>query len=236
MTRLKMTWPALYHTSILFSLKGFRLAITLGPRYVTIYKYVMTMISVGNGLSINGQSFTRGSVLKTKNIYFFETIIIGFENKTGKFGVIYLLYYFNYILKKKYIYKKNVPLMESTRFIYLSMAMFTRTDAMFHPCYLKQNKKTDYVKILIFFMVEDLILSLSRFKEIIARSWSVLWWEINVLTIVIQIINIDGERLEVVIPTSFPKFIIMFIYIDKHTIFRILLPTLKITSRLKIIY
>lgn len=37
--------------------------------------------------------------------------------------------------------KKNVPLMESTRFIYLSMAMFTRTDAMFHSCYLKQNKK-----------------------------------------------------------------------------------------------
>jgi len=70
MTRLKMTWPALYHTSILFSLKGFRLAITLGPRYVTIYKYVMTMISVGNGLSINGQSFTRGSVLKTKTIFF----------------------------------------------------------------------------------------------------------------------------------------------------------------------
>lgn len=69
MTKLKTTWPALYNTKTLFSLKGFRLAITLGPRYVTIYRYVMTMKSVGNGLSINGQSLTRGSVLKTKNTF-----------------------------------------------------------------------------------------------------------------------------------------------------------------------
>jgi len=115
-----MTWPALYHTSILFSLKGFRLAITLGPRYVTIYKYVMTMISVGNGLSINGQSFTRGSVLKMKNIFIFETIIIGFQNKTGRFGVIYLLYYFNYIFKKNtYIYIRKMYRLWSPRGLYI---------------------------------------------------------------------------------------------------------------------
>lgn len=47
--------------------------------------------------------------------------------------------------------------MESTRFTYLSMAMFTRTDAMFHSCYLKQNKKQMMSKKnFLFFALEDI--------------------------------------------------------------------------------
>jgi len=80
MIELKMTCPALYSTRTLFSLKGFRLAIILGPKYVTIYKYVMTMISVGNGLSINGQSFTRGSVSTKKNNFWFININNKYHN------------------------------------------------------------------------------------------------------------------------------------------------------------
>lgn len=52
---------ALYATSNSFNLKGFRLAIILGPRNITTYKYATTNATVGNGLSINGQSLTLGS-------------------------------------------------------------------------------------------------------------------------------------------------------------------------------
>lgn len=37
------------------------MAIILGPRNMTTYKYATTSATVGNGLSINGHSFTLGS-------------------------------------------------------------------------------------------------------------------------------------------------------------------------------
>jgi len=124
--------------------------------------------------------------------------------------------------------------MESTRFIYLSMAMFTRTDAMFHSRYLKQNKKTDYVKNINFFSRWKIWYFSGSFQgnycKVLVSSLVRITYTINALTIVFQIINIDGERLEVVIPISFSKFAILCTYYNVNlrlnipTIFPIILP------------
>lgn len=58
---LYKTWKALYTTRILFSAKGFLLAMIEGPMMTTDSRYTTTMARVGNGESISGQSATRGS-------------------------------------------------------------------------------------------------------------------------------------------------------------------------------
>lgn len=64
MYALKSTWNALYAMIVLLIFIGFLSLMYNGPITKTHDKYAATIINVGNGLFINGKSFTLGSVEK----------------------------------------------------------------------------------------------------------------------------------------------------------------------------